>query len=65
MGMAPFVRNELIERADELVRFARTVLDDKRGDLLRRAAGLYKDATLSIMAEIISKEAEDWDAKRC
>lgn len=65
MGMAPFVRNELIERADELVRFARTVLDDKRGQLLRRAANLYKEATLGTMAEIISKEAEDWDAKRC
>lgn len=61
--MAPFVRKELIERADELVRFARTVLDGKRVELLKRAAGLYKEATLGAMAEIIEQEAEDWVAR--
>lgn len=61
MGMAPFVRRELIERADELVRFARTIFNDKRSETLRRAAAMYRDATLSVMAEIIEKEADDWD----
>lgn len=61
MGMAPFVRKEVIEKADELVRFAHGVFNEKRSELLRRAAKLYKDATLSLMAEIIEKEADDWD----
>lgn len=61
--MAPFVRKELIERADELVRFARTVLDDKRFELLMRASGLYREATLGMMADIIESEAEEWKAR--
>ena len=62
MGMAPFVRKELIEKADELVRFARGVFNEKHGELLRKAANLYKEATLSLLAEAIEKEADDWDA---
>lgn len=61
MGMAPFVRKELIEKADELVRFARNVFNEKRSELLRKAAKLYKEATLSLMSEIVEKEADDWD----
>lgn len=61
MGMAPFVRRELIEKADELVRFARTLVDHKRGENLRRAAKMYREATLSFLADLIEKEADDWD----
>ena len=60
--MAPFVRKELIEKADELVNFARSMLDEKRSKMLRKAANLYKEATLSFLAEKVSKEADDWDA---
>lgn len=61
MGMAPFVRRELIEKADELARFARTIFNEKRSETLRKAAGMYKEATLSLLAELIEKEADDWD----
>jgi len=61
MGMAPYVRKELIEKADEIVKFARSVFSDKRSETLRKAAKMYKEATLSFMAEIIEKEADDWD----
>jgi hypothetical protein len=62
MGMAPFVRKEMIERADELVRFARTVFDGKRAELLRKASNIYKEATLGQMSELTSKEADEWEA---
>lgn len=61
MGMAPFVRKEIIEKADELVRFARTIFNEKRSDTLRKAAKMYREATLGVMAEKIEKEADDWD----
>jgi hypothetical protein len=61
MGMAPYVRKELIEKADEIVKFARSVFSEKRSETLRKAAKMYKEATLSFMAEIIEKEADDWD----
>lgn len=61
MGMAPFVRRELIEKADELTRFARTMFTEKRSETLRKASKMYKEATLSLMAESIEKEADDWD----
>lgn len=61
MGMAPFIRIEVINKADELVKFARSIFDDKRSATLRKAAKLYKDATLSFLAEMIEKEADDWD----
>lgn len=61
MGMAPFVRLELIQKADELVKFARSIFDEKRSEMLRKAAKLYKEATLSFLAETIEKEADDWD----
>ena len=64
MGMAPFVRNELIERADELARFARTIITDKRTELLRKAAEFYKNASLSMLSEITNKEADDWESMR-
>ena len=62
--MAPFVRNELIERADELARFARTVVDGKRVELLRKAADLYRDASLSMLSEIVNREADEWEEMR-
>lgn len=61
MGMAPFVRRELIDKADELVRFARTIFSSKRSETLRKAARMYRDATLGFLAEMIEKEADDWD----
>lgn len=61
MGMAPFVRKELIEKADELTRFARTLIDSKRSEGLRKAARMYREATLSFLADLIEKEADDWD----
>jgi hypothetical protein len=61
MGMAPFIRIEVINKADELVKFARSIFDEKRSSNLRKAAKLYRDATLSFLAEIIEKEADDWD----
>jgi hypothetical protein len=59
--MAPFIRIELINKADELVKFARSIFNEKRSVTLRKAAKLYRDATLSFLAEIIEKEADDWD----
>lgn len=61
MGMAPFVRREMIDRADELVRFARTLSGSKRSESLRKAAKMYREATLSLLAELLEKEADDWD----
>ena len=59
--MAPFVRKELVDKGDELVKFARNVFNEKRSELLRKAAKLYKEATLSLLAENTEKEADDWD----
>ena len=64
MGMVPFVRRELIERADEIVRLARTLLDSKRSDNLRKAASIYREATLSLLAKKLEREADRWDAKK-
>lgn len=64
MGMAPFVRNELIERADELSRFARTIFDEKRVEFLRKAADLYRKASLSMLSEIVNREADEWEEMR-
>lgn len=59
--MAPHVRLELIKKADEIVQFARTLFNSKRTELLRKATKIYREATLSFLAEIIEKEADDWD----
>jgi len=61
MEMPPFVRLELINKADELVKFARSIFNEKRSETLRKAAKIYKDTTLSLLAENIEKEADDWD----
>jgi hypothetical protein len=61
MGMAPFVRRELIDKADELVKFARTIFGEKRSETLRRAANMYREATLTFLADMMEKEADDWD----
>jgi hypothetical protein len=61
MGLAPFVRNELIERADEIVRVARATTDGTRSEMLRKAAKTYREATLGLMAETVENEADDWD----
>lgn len=62
--MAPFVRNELIERADELVRFSRSIVTDKRTELLKKAAEFYRKASLSFLADLTNKEADDWESMR-
>jgi hypothetical protein len=62
MGMAPFVRKEMIERGDELVRFARTVFDEKRLELLRKAADIYRKSTLGQLADMIEREANEWES---
>ena len=61
MGMAPLVRRELIEKADELVKFAHAIFNSKRSETLRRAAKMYREATMSTLAKLIEKEADDWD----
>jgi hypothetical protein len=61
MGMAPFIRRELIEKADELVRFSNSVFSNKRVEILRKAAAMYREATLSVLADKTEKEADDWD----
>ena len=61
MGMAPFVRRELIEKADEIVKLARTLFDSRRSDNLRKAAKMYREATLTFLADMVDKEADDWD----
>lgn len=60
--MAPFVRKEMIERGDELVRFARTVFDEKRLELLRKAADIYRKSTLGQLADMIEREANEWES---
>lgn len=59
--MNPKERNEIISRADEILSFAKKIFSDKRSELLRKAAALYKEATLSRMAEILEKEAIEWE----
>lgn len=54
-------RNNLISKADELVDFAHKIFNEKRSEMLRRAAELYKQATLSFYAEIIERQAKEWD----
>ena len=51
---------QLIHKADELCEFARKIFNEKRVEMLVKAARLYKEATLSLMAEKIEKEASDW-----
>ena len=53
-------RMQLISKADELCEFARKIFNEKRVEMLVKAAHLYKEATLSLMAEKIEKEASDW-----
>lgn len=61
MEMPPFIRLELINKADELVKFARSIFNEKRSEHLRKAAKIYRETTLSLLAENIEKEADDWD----
>lgn len=61
MGMAPYVRREQIEKADELLKFARSIFNEKRPSALRRASKIYKECNLSLMAEKIEKEAKQWE----
>jgi hypothetical protein len=58
--MAKESRMQLISKADELCEFARKIFNEKRVEMLVKAARLYKEATLSLMAEKIEKEASDW-----
>jgi hypothetical protein len=59
--MNPQERIETINKADEIVLFSKKIFSDKRSELLRKAALLYRKATLSILADLLEKEAADWD----
>jgi len=61
MGMAPYVRREQIERADELLKFARSIFNEKRPEALRKVSKMYKECDLTLLAEKIEKEAERWE----
>ena len=61
MGMAPYVRREQIERADELLKFARSIFNEKRSEALRKVSKMYKECDLTLLAEKIEKEAETWE----
>jgi hypothetical protein len=59
--MTELSRMQLIQKADEICEFARKIFNNKRAELLRKAAQFYKEATLSVMAEKVEKEAADWE----
>jgi hypothetical protein len=59
--MDPIERNNLIDKADELVSFANKIFNEKKPEMLRKAADLYRKATLSFYAELIEKQAKDWE----
>lgn len=62
VGIMPDLsRMQLIQKADEICEFARKIFNNKRVELLRKAAKLYREATLSLMAEKVEKEADDWE----
>jgi hypothetical protein len=54
-------RIELIYKADEIYKFSQSIFNEKRTDLLKKAAEYYKAATLSLLAEKLEKEAKDWE----
>lgn len=64
MSTPPIFRKELIDRADGIVRIARSIPAHKRAEEFRKAARLYREATLGLMADMIEEEADDLDAKK-
>jgi hypothetical protein len=54
-------RTELIYKADEIYKFAQSIFNEKRVELLKKAADYYRAATLSLLAEKIEKESKDWE----
>lgn len=54
-------RLELIYKADEIYKFSQSIFNEKRVDLLKKAAEYYRAATLSLLAEKVEKEAKDWE----
>lgn len=54
-------RIELINKADEIYKFAQSIFNEKRTELLKKAADYYRAATLSLLAEKVEKEAKDWE----
>lgn len=60
--MSELSRMQLIQKADEICEFARKIYNNKRVELLRKAAGFYREATLSLLAEKVEKEASDWES---
>lgn len=54
-------RTELIYKADEIYKFAQSIFNEKRIELLKKAADYYRAATLSLLAEKIEKESKDWE----
>jgi hypothetical protein len=63
MSLPPIFRKELIERADGIVRIARSKPEKKRAEEFRRAAKLYREATLGLLAEMLEEEADELDVK--
>lgn len=62
MSLPLIFRKELIERADGIVRIARSTSEKKRAEEFRRAARLYREATLGLLAEMLEEEADELDA---
>ena len=54
-------RTELIYKADEIYKFSQSIFNEKRIELLKKAADYYRAATLSLLAEKIEKESKDWE----
>ena len=54
-------RIELIYKADEIYKFSQSIFNEKKVDLLKKAADYYRAATLTLLAEKIEKEAKDWE----
>lgn len=59
--MSNISRIELIYKADEIYKFAQSIFNEKRTELLKKAAEYYRAATLSLLAEKLEKEAEEWE----
>ena len=54
-------RTELIYKAYEIYKFSQSIFNEKRIELLKKAADYYRAATLSLLAEKIEKESKDWE----
>lgn len=55
------VRIKNIEKADQIYVFSHEIFSSKRVELLRKAAKLYRDSSLSFLADEVEKEANIWE----